>query len=253
MNHLLILFIFQRIIFYNLSSKFFKECIDTCPQCTQHQVIKWRGVFPLDKYEKTGGVTIALPGELEAVHLRLSEAKFNNLTLDWIDIQNTNEMSFSQVNHLPELQKDNLETESGFPVYNDYNKHPYIIKAHRRTYYFVKYMHRKHNPKYVPFFAPTYLKTCPNFIHEAKLFSWKTTLGHCKGIHGSLPQFISRKDQEELINIIKSANYLFPVEAVFLGLKTHTTGKVMNPYLSCIYMSLFALWQIDTFRTNLEI
>ena len=55
---------------------------------------------------------------------------------------------------------------------------------------------------------------------EPQIWSWKQAVNMCKNAGGELPQFFSRKEQEELISIIKTSTDYFFIEAVFIHLKT---------------------------------
>ena len=50
----------------------------------------------------------------------------------------------------------------------------------------------------------------------------------CKDINGTLPEFISREDQEEFIRIVKYSTDLFPIEGVYIGLKHGMNKHVSN-------------------------
>ena len=65
---------------------------------------------------------------------------------------------------------------------------------------------------------------CPNENQKSKTFSWYEAFFLCRSINATLPEFYSRKEQEEFIAILKSGN-VFPIEAVFIGLFKGT--KVM--------------------------
>ena len=58
---------------------------------------------------------------------------------------------------------------------------------------------------------------------EPRIWSWTQAVNICRNAGGELPQFFSRKEQEELISIIKTSTDYFFIEAVFISLKT-TSG-----------------------------
>ena len=60
-----------------------------------------------------------------------------------------------------------------------------------------------------------YIKAC-----EPWIWSWIQAVNICRNAGGELPQFFSRKEQEELISIIKTFTDYFFVEAMFIYLKT---------------------------------
>ncbi len=54
---------------------------------------------------------------------------------------------------------------------------------------------------------------------EPSMFSWADASDTCKDMESSLPIFLSRSNQEDFIMSIKTFPELFPMEAVFLGLR----------------------------------
>ena len=64
----------------------------------------------------------------------------------------------------------------------------------------------------------SFSKPCPNFTHHPKQFSWNQAAQLCHHVNATLPEFISRKDQEEFSKILKTSTYLYPMEAIFIGL-----------------------------------
>ena len=80
-------------------------------------------------------------------------------------------------------------------------------KAERGTYLFVTYCRYRD--------VTTVIKGC-----EPWIWSWTQAMNICRNAGGELPQFFSRKEQEELIRIIKTSTDYFFIEAVFISLKT---------------------------------
>ena len=56
-------------------------------------------------------------------------------------------------------------------------------------------------------------------IHNPKLFSWEKAQILCKDASGVLPQFDNKKVQDSFLSLMKKSHEIFPVEAIFLGLK----------------------------------
>ena len=63
--------------------------------------------------------------------------------------------------------------------------------------------------------------TCTNEIQKPKTFSWEEAFQLCQDANATLPEFYSRKEQEEFIDIIRSEE-VYPIEAVFIGLYYNT-------------------------------
>ena len=99
------------------------------------------------------------------------------------------------------------------------------------TYYFVKYVHRsmagndhdlcRHILDRVNIFQIKNLQekdtNCSGQSKGPKTFSWVEALSLCRSVNATLPEFYSRKEQEEFIAIVKSGD-IFPIEAVYIGL-----------------------------------
>ena len=77
-------------------------------------------------------------------------------------------------------------------------------KAEKGTYLLVTYCHYRN-----------IIKGC-----VPQIWSWKQAVNMCRNAGGELPQFFSRKEQEELISIIKTSTDYFFIEAVFIHLKS---------------------------------
>ena len=95
-------------------------------------------------------------------------------------------------------------------------RHPYksqprkvVLKkrSEKGTYLFLTYCQYREITKVI--------KVC-----EPRVWSWKQAMDICRNAGGELPQFLSRKEQEELISIIKTSTDYFFIEAVFIHLKT---------------------------------
>ena len=94
-----------------------------------------------------------------------------------------------------------------FPNY-PFRQKQYIIKhARKGTYHFIKW----------------YKEECSHFQKKwckmDQMF-WNQAAGICKYSGAILPEFFNRTDQDELISIIKHSTDLFPIEALFIGLRT---------------------------------
>ena len=63
---------------------------------------------------------------------------------------------------------------------------------------------------------------CTDTKIKSKSFSWQEALLLCQSVNATLPEFYSRKEQEEFISLIKSGD-IFPIEAVYIGL--YGSGK----------------------------
>ncbi len=125
-----------------------------------------------------------------------------------------------------------------------YNQHTITILTKTTTYIFIKFMDQtiSSTTEYadyfdlrlvqnyiVHFYNDTY-PSCPNLTHHPKLFSWKEASQLCKEyMNGSLPQFVSRDDQEEFLSVVRDDRNVFPLESAFIGLKKFSPGRVSKP------------------------
>ena len=148
--------------------------------------------------------------------------------------------SFSDNPYITSL-RDNLH--GMFPAIKGCNIHYSKISTQKRIYWFLKYMDKTYTstseygeymsirqtvaPEYrgiisspsriVPDYYP--YPNCPNIIHHPKLFSWNEARNLCSHVNGTLPEFLSKSDEVELISVIKQSPRMFPVDTVFIGLQ----------------------------------
>ena len=114
-----------------------------------------------------------------------------------------------------------------------YNQHTFTTNSTAVEYIFVKYMDRaitsseyRHyfvdqgcHHLLVSVFQDTF-SSCPNKTTNPKMFSWTEVAKYCKNIfNGTLPEFLSRKDEEDFLSTVKGLTQLFPMEAVYIGTK----------------------------------
>ncbi len=140
------------------------------------------------------------------------------------------------------IEKMNVETVLKCKTNKEHNKHTHIVSTRNMIYVFVKYMDNTISSTteysdyleltwnlygFTHFYNDTY-PTCPNITHNPKLFSWKQALRFCKEcLNGTLPQFVSRDDQEEFFSIIRDEKDLFFLESIFIGLQK-VSGKTVS-------------------------
>ena len=113
-----------------------------------------------------------------------------------------------------------------------YRKHTYVQQTTRQSYYFVKYVLRERDTcddlcEQVNVLADKYGDdyiitekdiTCTGkTIKKSKSFSWQEAFLLCRSINATLPEFYSRKEQEDFITILKSGD-VFPIAIMYIGL-----------------------------------
>ena len=86
---------------------------------------------------------------------------------------------------------------------------------------------------------------CPNITHNPKLFSWIEAAIICKRNinNGTLPEFISKREQEDFLGEIKRTEVLFPMEAVFIGLKKHPNNQVKFGPIGLLVVGPISPWR----------
>ncbi len=52
------------------------------------------------------------------------------------------------------------------------------------------------------------------------VFSWKEASKYCRRLQSNLPEILSRKDQEDILNMLKNTNDLFVIRGIFIALKS---------------------------------
>ena len=162
-----------------------------CKEYTQFSTI-------YQSQEKSSNLLLALPGIINIVSLSavLAQKSVEAIaSTTWIYTKHIISTANKEVYGLK------------FPKYPFRRRH-YIIKhARKGTYHFIKW----------------YKEECFSFGKKSckmdQMF-WSHAAGICKYAEAVLPQFFSRTDQDELISIIKQSTDLFPIEALFIGLRT---------------------------------
>ena len=66
-----------------------------------------------------------------------------------------------------------------------------------------------------------------NTVKISQSFSWKEALLLCRTINATLPEFYSRKEQEDFIAVVKSGN-VFPIRDVYIGLYKQAKVGVLS-------------------------
>ena len=72
---------------------------------------------------------------------------------------------------------------------------------------------------------------CPDENQRSKTFSWIEAFLLCRSTNATLPEFYSRKEQEEFITVVKSGNVLF------FQLRLYTLDFIKKP--RCVMISLY--------------
>ena len=204
--------------------------------CTKDQYVFWEQTSKLTRDDNIH--LIALPGPIATLKIKGThdddQAKSRYITLDWIEP--------------PPIQEYMIEnvTETKFRDYPGYVEFSFVRRVEQGTFYFVKYMdleqseingQLRQTAEFLFHFYGAFYKlkqedfNCPDENQRSKTFSWIEAFLLCRSINATLPEFYSRKEQEEFITVVKSGN-IFPIEAVYTGL--HKGTQVCNDQFTCI-------------------
>ena len=127
-----------------------------------------------------------------------------------------------------------------FPNY-PFRRRQYIIKhARKGTYHFIKWYKKE-----CFHFEKKWCKMDQLFCNQAA--------GICKYGGAVLPEFFSRTDQDELLSIIEQSTDLFPIEALFIGLRTPQRPRYLsllsnNVLIFKVILTLYLLKAITNFQ-----
>ncbi len=190
--------------------------------------------------EVQAGLTVVLPGLLHS--LQVTSSAELNIKLTWG--QNIGEYFCKEVHtvslgcnkgtshHFCTIKVDKAFTSFSRctrfiadirrPVLLEEEK---LVMHQNMKFYFLKCLGKDHVftsgqwKDYYKFYHKTPHGTCQKPAYEPRPFSWMHALDMCRDMKHTLPTFLSRTEQEDFIMSIKNFPELFPMEAVFLGLR----------------------------------
>ena len=193
-------------------------------------VTRWRKIYSI-KTKHSGRIFVALPGVLRRITVTALEKKNIVLSFSW---EKLNPVEISQTR----LEFCNLKhIRDKFRIYRRFigniDAVCFAFKMPRFRYVLLKYVpqlyeepglykwrhdHGLDRMKYICDYRPRRVDYKQSWISSFKL---------CERSGLSLPVFISRQDQEELLYLLKTYSRVFPIEAVFIGL-LNVSGQVKN-------------------------
>ena len=95
---------------------------------------------------------------------------------------------------------------------------------------------------------PFYIMVC-----AAERLSWNQASQKCKGIGGSLPEFFSREEQEEMLYLLKVSDDLYSIEALYIGLIVSNISRYLQEiklFLTLIFRCTQFLFPIQYHITD---
>ena len=193
----------------------------------EYLVVHWEKVYNINSEQKR--ISIALPGAIRKITAQGLDHKNLTVSFVWkkmpqLDIV-TITGNFCRSNSF-KLKENNCD-EIGFG--GDY------IECHSLRMTRFDYAVQKHLPPLSdvrPLIRPFRYNrlrrerhnsfTCVSKVRKAKKkYSWIETVKTCKDKGMSLPEFFSRRDQDELLYLLKTTSEdtsMFPIKALFIGL-----------------------------------
>ena len=172
-----------------------------------------------------------MPGKIENIQIQVFQPDPNSsyVYLHWLE--------FPKFYTL----KDTSRRTTYDTVFQGYVEHSYIWNSRHGQYYFIKYIDYTKaalNAKVRTIMEEIikdslfYILTrsdinCTSDKSISKTFSWIEASLLCQSMNATLPEFNSRKEQEEFIAFLKSEE-VFPIEAVFIGLYMNTEVALLN-------------------------
>ena len=214
-------FLLQQVYFNNHYTA--HDCPYLGSPKTQPQILKWKATYTLNSNHES--IIVALPGQFHSVLLSTIDVEKKFFVFyDWIEtVKKVRFVTRRDGRTILQGIYNDVEDDYSrhitpiFPEYLEYKRQEYIVNSSGFIYYIVKYFDTVHNYKYI--YEKTYFHPCPNFTHNPKLFSWNQAAQLCGRVHTTLPEFITRREQEEFLHILKVSPGIFPMESIFIGLK----------------------------------
>lgn len=153
---------------------------------------------------------IAMQGRFKSIAFQLEPREKINLNLQWCAVGEKSEHWHTAPNsaHL-------------YPNHSGYVKHLFSSESPLKLH-LIQYLEDNYHDV-LHFCAPKIPQPLPEcairkITHKPKLFSRNTAHTLCKLANRSLPEFISRKQQEQFISFVKNSYKIFPVGALFISL-----------------------------------
>ncbi len=204
-------FFLQKVVFHDISLHGCRNSKYTF--YSQPQALSYTAIFS-NMTSRNEGV-IALPGKFQNILMRSDNGKPQNVVLSWLEI--------------PMLAYPRISNK--YPKCPGYNKQE--LSAYVRNtgfFYFLKYVDSTHNHLF--YIEEEHLGIFPpcmaNLSHNPKLFSQKQVQQLCKNKGMSLPEFISKHQQDNFLSHLKRSKNMFVVEAFFIGLQHSSTNQVSS-------------------------
>ncbi len=244
--------------------KFYSGCILLCDNCTLDQLatttLKWQPT------NQNKDMIIAVQGAIDSISLKSQKETNVSLLFSFLHVLENFDVSASMRPAIQPLrgrapslylnvsagtfnlvQWTNkfatvLEQEEG------YNIHFHRIEYGKKLFFIVKYAdnaisstteyqnHVTQTQEYPEiYFVDSYpFPDCPHKVHYPKKYTWNEAQELCHLLEGTMPQLVSRKDQNDLVLILhEQAGPLFFIEAVFIDFKKATqVGKHLCFYVA---------------------
>ncbi len=253
------------------SVEFYEGCEIDCKECTLSQFVQIE--YGLQSNHSDAWNWIAIQNSIETISI-VSNVE-TSIDYHWSTMMSTDTHCLVDHFHQPQFALKWLSTKEeqtlekyDLPTFPGYNQHAYIFfacKDKTKSYSFVKYMDNDitTSSEYYPhleYQTNDFLRfeyndryyeahnfSCPHLLHNPKLFSWTKAQNFCHE-HGNsiLSEFVDRNQEEEFLSLLhRPGSHMFPIDAVFIGLR-HIFEKVSTKiFLSKPFTSSPALMRFS--------
>ncbi len=244
---------FQGVKFHHFRHSFYCKSASVEVSQPQMSILKQKMTPRNDRNQ----FSVALQGQISSTEI-FSHPKNLNVSIGWLKSGIRSVFACSDEHKRCPLH-DLPGILSHFAEIPGFTKQSFCRSSSKNNvYYFVKYMENNTlflHPNQV---LPLVLE-CKSLTSSPKMFSWNETNEMCKKLRVSQLEFLNRQDLEEFLSILKVSN-IFPMEAVYLGLKQFSNKKfrqvrsfhILANFLSCFlnlaaHRCLCSTMEVDAF------
>ena len=172
-----------------------------------HHKLQWSQSLKAGKKIPNNTLTVALQGRLEYVFVE--SHKNSSVVLEYIWLH-AKDHGYS-ITDVGGIMCNGKRYQTELPSFFSKRAFHLLIKTKTKMYHFFK----------------NYTLPCDNTqelyscvaMCNAEVLSWRQASKICNHNGGHLPQFLSRKEQDEFLYLLKVKGHLFIVEAMYIGLK----------------------------------
>ncbi len=180
--------------------------------------LNWKNTFVFQK--QSSKILLSFQGTLENVLLKSN--MYMEITTKWMGNEQTN----LSVSLLPnETLADTLYAHQNYCTseFGQFTRSfEHVVQTLVGKYILARYVSEFHPDQEM--FGHT-------GMGPVKQFNWKEASDTCGAIGGQLPSFLSRRDQEELLFLVKIFPYMYKFDAMFINLIAKKNDKVVRHFI----------------------